>query len=109
VHAFTLSYSRIIHNTCAFGLFISGIFAAGIFAAEERRQNGGKFTPEIRLRFALIAGSLLALAVMISGFFWNIAVSSVAEITMAALIFGCLTSYHREFRTRRVVLSILLP
>ena len=108
VHAFTLSYTPHVHNTCAFGLFISGICTSAIFASEDRRQNGGVLTPIIRLRYFLVSVSTISLLTMISGFFSTYTVSSIAEIFMAFFMFACLSSYHHEFRTRRIALDIHL-
>lgn len=105
VHAFTITYSRIVHNLSAFGLFASGISAAAIFVSEERRQANGVFTPILKLRYALIAASVVSLIVMVSGFVAiEYALGSGAEISMAVFMFACLSTYYREFRQRRVVL-----
>ena len=108
VHAFTLTYSRLVHNSSAFGLFISGISAATLFASEERKLNDGRLSSGTRMRYFLLSGSVLSLLVMVTGFLWNWAVSSAAEISMALFMFACLASYHHEFRTRRVLLAIHL-
>ena len=108
VHAVTLPYSSPVHNLFAFGLFVSGIVAAWLNAREELKQQGGKFTPLLKLRYVLIICSVFCLCLMISGFFifYNYSVASVAEIAMAACIFACLSSYHHDFRSKYISISL---